>query len=201
MSHTLDYIRGETDFLHQQDVKAAVAEAYEAIGTGAGEAVVSRLYSEGERRLLPDGAVRWALGVGNPVRRARLGPGETVLDLGSGGGIDSILAAHAVGPGGHVIGMDMLDEMLERARANADSAGVGDRCEFIRGEMEAVPLPAGSVDAVISNGVINLSPRKSRVLAELHRVLRPGGRLTVADLLVEAELPVELKTNDAAWAG
>ena len=201
MSRALEHIAGETDLLHQQDVKAAVADAYQAIVTGAGEAVVARLYSEEERRLLPEGAVRWALGVGNPVRRARLRPGETVLDVGSGGGIDSILAAHLVGPSGRVIGIDVIEEMLARARANAAAAGVADRCEFLHGEMEAIPLPADSVDAVISNGVINLSPRKSRVLAELYRVLRPGGRLAVADLLVESELPVEVKTNDAAWAG
>lgn len=201
MSRVLQHVAGETDLLHQQHIKAAVADAYQAIGTGAGEAVVARLYSEDERRLLPEGAVSWALGVGNPVRRAELRPGETVLDVGSGGGIDSILAANFVRPGGRVIGIDVIEEMLARARANAAAAGVGDSCEFLHGEMEAIPLPAGSVDAVISNGVINLSPRKSRVLAELYRVLRPGGRLTMADLLVESELPPELKTSDAAWAG
>ena len=201
MSHATKQIAGETDLLHQADVKAAVADAYQAIESGAGEAVVSRLYSDAERRLLPDGAVRWALGVGNPVRRAGLKAGDTVLDIGSGGGIDSILAAHLVGPTGRVIGIDVVDDMLARARANAADAGVGDRCEFLRGEMEAVPLPANSVDVVISNGVINLSPRKSRVLAEVYRVLRPGGRLAVADLLVESELPLEVKTSKAAWAG
>ena len=201
MSRGLGHIAGETDLLHQQHIKTAVADAYQAMGTGAGEAVVARLYSEEERRLLPEGAVTWALGVGNPVRRAELRPGETVLDVGSGGGIDSILAANLVSPGGRVIGIDVIEEMLTRARANAAAAGVGDCCEFIHGEMEAIPLPSDSVDAVISNGVINLSPRKSRVLAELYRVLRPGGRLTMADLLVESELPLELKTSDAAWAG
>jgi arsenite methyltransferase len=201
VSRVLEHVAGETDLLHQQHIKAAVADAYQAIGTGAGEAVVARLYSEDERRLLPEGAVSWALGVGNPVRRAQLRPGETVLDVGSGGGIDSILAANFVRPGGRVIGIDVIEEMLARARVNAAAAGVGDSCEFLHGEMEAIPLPADSVDAVISNGVINLSPRKSRVLAELYRVLRPGGRLTVADLLVESELPLELKTSEAAWAG
>jgi len=191
----------ETDLLHQRDIKAAVVDAYQAISTGAGEAVVARLYNDEERQLLPAGAVRWALGIGNPVRRARLQPGETVLDVGCGGGIDSILAGHLVGPSGRVIGIDVVDEMLARARDNAAAAGVGERCEFLHGEMEAIPLPDDSVDVVISNGVINLSPRKSRVFAELHRVLRPGGRLTVADLLVESELPVPVKTSDAAWAG
>jgi arsenite methyltransferase len=201
VSRVLEHVAGETDLLHQQHIKVAVADAYQAIGMGAGEAVVARLYSEDERRLLPEGAVSWALGVGNPVRRAALRSGETVLDVGSGGGIDSILAANFVSPGGRVIGIDVIDDMLARARVNAAAAGVGDICEFLHGEMEAIPLPSDSVDAVISNGVINLSPRKSRVLAELYRVLRPGGRLTVADLLVESELPLELKTSDAAWAG
>ncbi len=201
MSHALDHIGRETDLLHQQDVKAAVVDAYQAIRTGAGEAVVARLYTDEERQLLPAEAVRWALGVGNPVRRARLQPGERILDVGCGGGIDSILAAHLVGPSGRVIGIDVVDEMVARARDNSAAAGVGDRCQFLQGEMEAIPLPDQSVDVVISNGVINLSPRKSRVFAELHRVLRPGGRLTLADLLVESELPVQVKTSDAAWAG
>ncbi len=106
-----------------------------------------------------------------------------------------------VGPRGRVIGIDVLDEMLERARANAAAAGVAERCQFLPGQMESIPLPDQSVDVVISNGVINLSPRKSRVLAELYRVLLPAGRLTVCDLILEEELPPELTTSDAAWAG
>jgi len=128
-------------------------------------------------------------------------PGETVLDVGAGGGIDTILAARAVGPTGKAIGLDLLDEMAERARANAAEAGVQGWTEFVRGEMEDIPLPDASVDVVISNGVINLSPRKSRVLAEIHRVLKPGGRLCVADLTVEEDLPPEILTSDSAWAG
>jgi len=190
-----------TDLLHQAEIKDVVKGAYRAIRAGGGAAVVERLYSDEERAGLPEGAVRWALGVGNPVRRAGLVPGERVLDLGCGGGIDSILAAKRVGPGGRVVGLDLLEEMLGRARANAAAAGVSDRCQFVRGEMESIPLPDASVDVVISNGVVNLSPRKSRVLAEVYRVLRPGGRLAMADLLVDGELPVEVKTSDAAWAG
>ncbi|MFN3487433.1 MAG: methyltransferase domain-containing protein [Planctomycetota bacterium] len=189
------------DLLHQAEVKAAVRAAYQAIGSGGGEPVARRLYTEEQLAGLPPGAIAWALGVGNPVPHAALRPGETVLDLGSGGGIDTILAAREVGPTGRAIGIDLLDEMVERARAHAREAGVGGWTEFHRGEMEDVPLPDGSVDVVISNGVINLSPRKSRVLAEIHRVLRPGGRLCVADLTVEEDLPPEILTSDAAWAG
>ena len=132
---------------------------------------------------------------------AELRPGETVLDLGSGGGMDTILAAHEVGPTGRAIGIDLLDEMVERAAVHARDAAVDGWTEFRRAEMEDIPLPDGSVDVVISNGVINLSPRKSRVLAEIHRVLKPGGRLCVADLTVEEDLPPEILTSDAAWAG
>ncbi len=150
---------------------------------------------------MPAGAIAWALGVGNPVAHAGLRPGQTVLDLGSGGGIDTILAAREVGPTGRAIGMDLLEEMVERAHEHARQAGVDGWTEFRRGEMEDIPLPDGSVDVVISNGVINLSPRKSRVLAEIHRVLKPGGRMCVADLTVEEDLPPEILTSDAAWAG
>jgi arsenite methyltransferase len=156
---------------------------------------------EDELTALPSGAVDWALGVGNPVRHAALKPGEIVLDVGCGAGLDSLLAARAVGPSGRVIGLDLLEEMCERGRTHAKEAGVDGWTEFVQGEMEDIPLPDASVDVVISNGVINLSPRKSRVLAEIRRVLRPDGRLSVADLTVNDELPSELQTNDAAWAG
>ncbi|GBC87861.1 Ubiquinone/menaquinone biosynthesis C-methyltransferase UbiE [bacterium HR12] len=189
------------DLLFQREITEAVREAYAAIPTGGGETVARRLYTEEQLAGLPTGAIAWSLGVGNPVLHAALRPGETVLDLGSGGGIDTILAAREVGPTGRAIGVDLLDEMVERARAHAAEAGVGGWTEFHRGQMEEVPLPDGSVDVVISNGVINLSPRKSRVLAEIHRVLRPGGRLCVADLTVEEDLPPEILTSDAAWAG
>ncbi|MEX2203149.1 MAG: methyltransferase domain-containing protein [Actinomycetota bacterium] len=189
------------DLLFQSEIKEVVRKAYAGIDAGAGRPAAQRLYSEAELGALPPSAVDWALGVGNPVRHAALQPGETVLDVGCGAGIDTILAARAVGPTGRAIGLDLLDEMCERARAHAKAAGVAPWTEFVRGEMEDIPLPDASVDVVISNGVINLSPRKSRVLAEIRRVLRPGGRLSVADLTVNDELPTELQTNDAAWAG
>jgi SAM-dependent methyltransferase len=189
------------DLLFQNEIKEVVRDAYAHIEAGAGLPAAQRLYSEDELTALPSGAVDWALGVGNPVRHAALQPGEIVLDVGCGAGLDSLLAARAVGPSGRVIGLDLLEEMCERGRAHAKEAGVDGWTEFVQGEMEDIPLPDGSVDVVISNGVINLSPRKSRVLAEIRRVLRPDGRLAVADLTVNDELPSELQTNDAAWAG
>jgi arsenite methyltransferase len=189
------------DLLFQSEIKEVVRKAYTDIDAGAGRPAAQRLYTEAELGALPPSAVDWALGVGNPVRHAALQPGETVLDVGCGAGIDTILAARVVGPTGRAIGLDLLEEMCERARGHAREAGVAEWTEFVRGEMEDIPLPDASVDVVISNGVINLSPRKSRVLAEIRRVLRPGGRLSVADLTVNDELPTELQTNDAAWAG
>jgi SAM-dependent methyltransferase len=190
-----------TDLLHQKEIKDLVRKAYSSLPTGGGEPVVRRLYSEEELAGMPRGAIEWALGVGNPVRHAGLRPGEVVLDVGSGGGIDTILAARAVGPEGRAIGLDILEEMGERGRVNAWEAGVGEWTEFLQGEMEAIPLPDGTVEVVVSNGVINLSARKSRALAEIFRVLRPGGRLCVADLVVDDELPPEVLTSDSAWAG
>jgi SAM-dependent methyltransferase len=189
------------DLMFQDEIKDAVRDAYGSIATGAGEAIAGRLYSDEELADLPAGARDWALGVGNPVRYAFLQPGETVLDIGSGGGIDSILAARRVGPTGRAIGLDMVESMIERARANAAEAGVDGRTEFLHGEMEEIPLPDGSVDVVISNGVLNLSARKSRALAEIFRVLRPGGRISLADLTVEGELPPEIANDQSAWAG
>jgi arsenite methyltransferase len=189
------------DLMFQDEIKDAVREAYSGIATGAGERVVRRLYSDDELAELPPGAVSWALGVGNPVRFAFLQPGETVLDIGSGGGIDSILAARRVGPQGRVTGLDVLEEMCVRASGHAAEAGVAGWTEFRRGEMEDIPLPNGSVDVVISNGVLNLSARKSRALAEIYRVLRPGGRISMADLTVEGELPPEIANDQSAWAG
>lgn len=189
------------DLLFQREIKEVVRDAYAHIDAGAGRPAVQRLYSEAELKAVPSGAVDWALGVGNPVRHAALQPGEVVLDVGCGAGLDSLLAARAVGPSGRVIGLDLLEEMCERGRGHAREARVDGWTEFVQGEMEDIPLPDSSVDVVISNGVINLSPRKSRVLAEIRRVLRPGGRLAVADLTVNDELPSELQTNDAAWAG
>ena len=156
---------------------------------GGGEPVArTTLHGGRARRRLPAGAIEWALGVGNPVRHAELRSGETVLDLGCGGGVDTILAAHEVGPTGRAIGIDLLDEMVERATANAREAGVAAGPSSAGRDGGHPRCRTGSVDVVISNGVINLSPRKSRVFAEVLRVLRPGGRLCVADLTVEEDL-------------
>jgi arsenite methyltransferase len=189
------------DLLFQQDITDSVRRAYAAIPTGAGEVAAQLLYSADELGRVPSGAIAWALGVASPVRQAGLRRGETVLDVGSGGGIDTILAAHEVGPGGRAIGLDMLAEMCERAGLHAHQAGVDAWTEFLQGQMEAIPLPDGSVDVVISNGVLNLSARKSRALAEIDRVLRPGGRLCVADLTVNDDLPPRVLGSEAAWAG
>jgi SAM-dependent methyltransferase len=189
------------DLLHQEEIKEVVRQAYSALPSGGGRAVVERLYAPEHLSQVPSGAIDWALGVGNPVSAADLAPGQVVLDVGSGGGIDTILAARAVGPTGRAIGIDLLGEMCERARKHAEEAGVSGWTEFRRGEMEAIPLAGESVDVVISNGVINLSARKGRALAEIRRVLRPGGRLCVADLVVDDDLPPEVLTSDSAWAG
>lgn len=187
--------------MFQDEIKDAVRAAYGSITIGAGDAVAGRLYSEEELSELPAGAREWALGVGNPVRYAFLQPGEVVLDVGSGGGIDTILAARRVGSGGKAIGLDVVPDMCERARAHATEAGVEGWTEFRLGEMEDVPLADASVDVVISNGVLNLSARKSRALAEIFRVLKPGGRISLADLTVEGELPSEIANDQSAWAG
>lgn len=189
------------DLMYQDEIREMVREAYAAIPSGAGAAVAKRLYPPEMLEQVPPEAVDWALGVGDPVGGADLAAGEMVLDLGCGGGIDAILAAHAVGAAGHVVGIDLLDEMCERARAAAGRAGVSSSTEFRPGAMEDIPLPDGSVDVVISNGVLNLSARKSRALAEMYRVLRPGGRIAITDLVVDEELPPEVLTSESAWAG
>jgi SAM-dependent methyltransferase/quercetin dioxygenase-like cupin family protein len=187
--------------MFQGEIREMVRSAYGAITTGAGRAMAQRFYSEEELASVPVAAVEWALGVGNPVRQAHLAAGEVVLDIGSGGGIDTVLAARQVGPTGRVIGLDMLAEMVERANAVAHEADVAAWCDLRQGDMEAVPLPDATVDVVISNGVINLSARKSRALAEIARVLRPEGRVCVADLVVDDDLPPEVLSSGAAWAG
>jgi SAM-dependent methyltransferase len=189
------------DLMYQQEIRQAVRRAYREIPGGGGQPVTRRSYTDDELALIPTGAVDWALGVGNPVRHAELQPGQTVLDVGSGGGIDTILAARRVGPQGRVIGLDLLDEMCSRGRLHAHQAGVAGWTEFRRGEMEAIPLPDACVDVVISNGVINLSARKSRTLMEVLRVLRPGGRICIADLTVDEDLPPAILGSTAAWAG
>lgn len=189
------------DLMFQDQIREVVRDAYAGIGSGAGEAMAKRLYSAEDLAGLPRDAVSWALGVGNPVAHAGLAPGEVVLDVGCGGGIDTILAARHVGPTGYVIGLDLLADMCERAQAAAAATGVEAWTEFRIGAMEDIPLGDESVDVVVSNGVINLSARKSRALAEIYRVLRPGGRLCVSDLTVDDDLPPEVLTSDAAWAG
>jgi len=187
------------DLLAQDAIKQSVRQAYQGV-VGKSSTVAQRLYDPDQLALLPPGAIAQALGVGNPIRAAALAPGEIVVDLGCGGGIDTILAARAVAPDGKAIGLDMLPEMLEVASRHAAGAGVLN-VEWLQGQLEAIPLPDAAVDAAISNGVVNLSPRKSRVFAEIHRVLRPGGRFVAADIVVDDDLPPEILTNPAAWAG
>jgi arsenite methyltransferase len=189
------------DLMFQEEIKDSVRQAYSAITTGGGEAVARRVYTDDELAEVPAGAIGWSLSVGNPVRFAFLQPGETVLDVGSGGGIDTILAARRVGPDGKAVGLDILEEMCDRGRRHAAEAGVEGWTEFVTGEMEDIPLPDESIDVVISNGVLNLSARKSRALAEMFRLLRPGGRICMADLTVEGELPPEIANDQSAWAG
>jgi arsenite methyltransferase len=166
----------------------------------SGDPITRDLYDAVATDGLPEAAVLASLGCGNPTALAELNPGEIVLDLGSGGGIDVLLSARRVGPTGKAYGLDMTDEMLALARRNQHEAGV-ENVEFLRGEIEAIPLPDASVDVIISNCVINLSADKRRVLAEAFRVLKPGGRFAVSDIVVRGELPAEVKRNMELWAG
>src|SRR6185437_4974855 len=158
------------------------------------------LYDASQTTMLPDDAVKASLGCGNPTALAELKPGEVVLDLGSGGGIDVLLSAKRVGPSGKAYGLDMTDEMLALARENQRQAGVTN-VEFLKGEIEHIPLPDLSVDVIISNCVINLSADKDAVLAEAFRVLRPGGRFAVSDVVVRGEVPAELRRSVELWIG
>lgn len=188
------------DLMYAAEVKDLVRNAYRDVPPTTAE-VARRLYAPTELAEVPQQAIDRALGVANHLRFADVRPGDVVLDLGCGGGIDSILAARKVGPGGRVLALDFLPEMLTRTAEAARAAGLSN-VEPIEGEMEAIPLPDHSVDLVISNGVINLSARKSRVLLECSRVLRRGGRFCVSDLTVgQDDLPPEILTQPAAWAG
>ena len=186
------------------DIHAAVEEAYAKAARGVREGgadnpLASELYDEADHASLPSDAIAAAAGCANPAALADLRAGETVLDLGSGGGIDVLLAARRVAPEGFVYGLDMTAAMVELAERNRREAGV-ENARFLEGRIEQIPLNDDSVDVVLSNCVMNLSPDKPAVLAEAHRVLRPGGRLAIADLATRGELPPAMREGLAAWS-
>jgi SAM-dependent methyltransferase len=198
------------------DIKQVVKEKYARAAlrvTGGGSSccgssasagecdpITSNIYSTGETAGLPAEATAASLGCGNPTALAELKAGEIVLDLGSGGGIDVLLSARRVGPTGRAYGLDMTDEMLALARENQRKAGV-ENVEFLKGEIEQIPLPDASADVIISNCVINLSADKDRVLAEAFRVLKPGGRFAVSDVVVRGEVPAQIRRSVELWIG
>jgi len=171
-----------------------------APGNGCGDPITSNLYNATEAQQIPEAALLASLGCGNPTALAKLTAGETVLDLGSGGGIDVLLSARRVGPTGRAYGLDMTDEMLELANENKRKAGL-ENVEFLKGEMERIPLPDNSVDVIISNCVINLSADKDQVLREALRVLRPGGRFAVSDVVTRGKMLPEIRQNVLLWVG
>src|SRR6478736_2666148 len=199
------------------DIQQAVRDKYGAIATavktastkadccgptacGCGDPITSNLYSDAETSGLPAEALTASLGCGNPTALLALEPGQTVLDLGSGGGIDVLLSAKRVGPTGKAYGLDMTDEMLTLARENQRKAGVTN-VEFLKGTIESIPLPDNSVDAIISNCVINLSSDKDAVLREAYRVLKPGGRFAVSDVVIRGEVPAAIRRSLELWVG
>jgi arsenite methyltransferase len=171
-----------------------------AASTNCCDPITSNLYDAAQAGQIPEEAMLASLGCGNPTALAKLNPGETVLDLGSGGGIDVLLSARRVGPTGKAYGLDMTDEMLALANENKRKSGLSN-VEFLKGEIEHIPLPANSVDVVISNCVINLSSDKDRILAEAFRVLKPGGRLAVSDVVTKGDVPAEIRKSVLAWVG
>src|SRR5213078_513312 len=189
-----------TDTVKQKYGQTALRVLSGERGNCGCDAVSSNLYDPAETAALPEGAVRASLGCGNPTALAELHEGETVLDLGSGGGIDVLLSARRVGATGKAYGLDMTDEMLALARENQRTAGVTN-VEFLKGEIERIPLPDASVNVIISNCVINLSADKRRVLAEAFRVLKPGGRFAVSDVVVRGALPAAVRRDMELWVG
>jgi len=167
---------------------------------GGSDPITSNLYDSAQAGAVPEAAMLASLGCGNPTALAELKPGETVLDLGCGGGIDVLLSARRVGPTGVAYGLDMTDEMLALALENKQKSGLAN-VHFLKGEIEHIPLPANSVDVIISNCVINLSADKDRVLAEAFRVLKPGGRFAVSDVVVRGEVPPAIRKNMELWIG